>query len=189
MEQIEYAQNNLPCAWAYHDKDIWHQADVDTWNRHNADLPFPYEVGSLKKPHYHFICKFSKSGRYFSAIAKELGVLPSTINRCNNLFRAYEYLTHRNDPDKYQYDESIIGHNDFDIPTDGANSGREEDDQVRLLLSMPLFSTTYESARWAYENGCWSAFRRGYLIWRDIRNETYCPPKDCLRYNQTKKEE
>ena len=92
---INYVQTNFPCAWAMHDKDVWHQSNLDKWNRQNSDLPFPHRVGELKKPHVHFICKFPKSGRYFHAIAKELGVPVSTINRCANLFQAYEYLTHR----------------------------------------------------------------------------------------------
>lgn len=182
---INYVQTNFPCAWALHDKDVWHQSDLDKWNRQNSDLPFPHQVGELKKPHVHFICKFPKSGRYFHAIAKELGVPVSTINRCANLFRAYEYLTHKNDPEKYQYPPDIVGYNDFEVPTDGAGASSEEELQVKLLLEMPIFSTTYETARWAYEHGCWAAFRKGYVIWRDIRNETYSMgkffPKDKLK--------
>ena len=170
---IEYVQTNFPCAWALHDKDVWHQSDLDRWNRQHSDMPFPYRVGELKKPHVHFICKFPKSGRYFHAIAKELGVPVSTINRCSNLFRAYEYLTHKNNPEKYQYELDIIGSNEFEVPTDGVGASKEEEEQVKLLLEMPIFPTTYETARWAYEHGCWAAFRKGYVIWRDIRNETY----------------
>jgi len=175
QEIIEYAQRNLPCAWALHDRDRWQKSDLDKWNRQHSDLPFPHQVGELKKPHVHFICKFPKSGRYFHAIASELGVSASTINRCSNLFRAFEYLVHRNDPDKFQYPPEIIGRNDFEVPTDGARASKEEEAQVKLLLEMPIFPTTYETARWAYENGCWSAFRRAYIIFRDIRNETYFP--------------
>lgn len=170
---IEYAQTNFPCAWALHDKDVWQQSDVDKWNRAHSELPFPHEVGSLKKPHVHFVCKFPNSGRYFHAIAKELGVPPSTINRCTNLYKAYQYLTHKNDPDKYQYDESIVGTHEFDVPTEGNGSASEEEAQVAVLLEMPDFATTAECARWAYENGCWAAFRKGYGIWRDIRAEMH----------------
>lgn len=167
---IEYVQRNFPCAWALHDKDVWLQSDADKWAGKKSDLPFPYEIGSLKKAHVHFICRFPNP-RYFHAIAKEMGVPANTVNRCENLFKAYQYLTHKNDPDKYQYDESIIGTHDFEIPNEGAGMSSEEDEQVGLLLNMPHFNTTREAARWAYQNGCWAAFRKGYAIFRDIRAE------------------
>lgn len=169
-EAIQIAQKNFPCAWALHDRDTWHQRDVDAWNKRHSDLPFPYEVGSLKKPHVHFVVHF-KNPRHFTAIAKELGVPVNTINRCNNLLKAFEYLTHDNDPDKYQYDSEIVGMNDFEVPRPGSSSDNEEERQVCLLLDMPAFATTSECARWAYENGCWASFRKAYGIWRDIRNE------------------
>lgn len=168
---IEYVQENFSCAWALHDKDVWLQSEADAWEQRNPDTPFPYEVGSQKKEHIHFVCTFPKSGRYFHAIANELGVPPNTIQRCNNLLKAYRYLAHLDSPDKYVYDESIIQTHDFVIPTE-SSGGNEEEEQVRVLLEMPAFDTTYEAARWAYEHRVWAAFRRGYAIWRDIRNET-----------------
>ena len=78
---IEYCQQNIPCAWALHDKDIYE----------NDDPKGNYKQGDLKKPHVHFVCRFPNQ-RYFSAIAKELGVENHVINRCNNLFKAYIYL-------------------------------------------------------------------------------------------------
>ena len=67
---IVYCQNNLPCAWALHDKDTYsHDSNDGT-----------YKKGDLKKPHIHFVCSF-KSARWFTAIAKELGVSVNTINR------------------------------------------------------------------------------------------------------------
>ena len=168
---IEYVQSQFSCAWMLHDRDVWLEKDIENWKRKNPEQPCPYVVGEVKKEHVHFVCTFP-SGRYFHAIAKELGVPVNTINRCNNLLKAFEYLTHKNDPDKYQYSEEEVGMNDFVVPLASGNGRSEEDLQVKLLLDMPVFSTTYDMARYAYEQGCWSTFRKAYAIWRDIRNET-----------------
>lgn len=166
---IEYAQKNLPCAWALHDKDVYTLEDAEHWAKYNKDEPFPHQVGELKKPHYHFVCKFPHP-RYFHAIAKELGVSQNAINKCNDLLGAYEYLWHEGREDKYQYDKSIVGTHEFQEPT--SETGVDDElTEVGKLLNMPPFKTTAECARWAYANGCWSSFRKGYSIWRDIRME------------------
>lgn len=157
QEQIEYCQQNLPCAWALHDKDVYEHDDKDG----------KYKKGDPKKPHMHFVCKFPNA-RWFSAIAKEIGVPENTINRCNNLYKAYVYLWHELAPEKYQYDPSIVGFHEFDVPSEHVGISAEEDEQIKLLLEMPSFDSFYEMSRWVYENGCWASFRSNYSMWRDI---------------------
>lgn len=162
---IDYCMENLPCAWALHDKDTYTHDSEDG----------SYKTGDLKKPHYHFVCRFPNP-RYFSGIAKEIGVPVNVINRCNSLYKAYVYLWHKDTPDKYQYDSDIVGVHDFDPPTENGGLGNEEDVQVKALIEMPFeqFETTADMARWAYENGCWSTFKSSYALWRDIRREMKC---------------
>lgn len=72
---------------------------------HDMDVD---KEGNLKKPHYHILLSYPG---------------PTTFNNVNVLTRslfqpipipivslrsAYEYLYHKNDPDKYQYDKSAI---------------------------------------------------------------------------------
>lgn len=166
--EIEWVQKNYSCAWALHDKDCWLESDKRAWESSN-ESDFPHAVGELKKPHVHFIAVF-KNPRYFHGIANEIGVPFNTINRCNNLFKAYEYLCHKNNPEKYQYDETIVGTNEFDIPTENGSAGDEEE-QVGKLLDMPYYESAADCARWAFENGCWATYRKAYGIWRDIRSE------------------
>ena len=154
---IDYCQNNLPCAWALHDKDTYSHDSKDG----------TYKKGDLKKPHIHFVCSF-KSARWFTAIAKELGVPVNTINKVNNLYKAYTYLWHDGHTDKYQYDPSIVGMHDFEPPSDHAGMTAAEDEQVQILLDMPRFETFNELARWAYEQGCWASFKKNYSLWRDV---------------------
>ena len=99
---IDYCKHNLPCAWALHDKDVHTQAAFDAYvKKHDGTLP-DWMPGDLKKPHVHFVCSFPNA-RYFSGIAKEIGVEVNVIRKVNNLYKAYVYLWHMLDPDKYQY--------------------------------------------------------------------------------------
>ena len=122
--------------------------------------------GDLKKPHIHFVCSFPNA-RYFSGIARDLGVPVNTIRKVNNLYKAYVYLWHMLDPDKYQYSKDIVGSHEFEEPSEHAGMTQMEDDQVQILLDMPTFDTFNELCRWAYEQGCWATFRKNYSMWRD----------------------
>lgn len=168
---IDYVQSTYPCAWALHDKDVHTQAEYDAYVRkHDGDKP-DWQPNDLKKAHIHFVCSF-KNARHFSGIAKELGVPIPTIRKVNNLYKAYVYLWHYLDPDKYQYDKSIVGTHEFEEPSEHAGMTQIEDDQVQILLDMPRFSTFNELARWAYDQGCWAAFKKNYALWRDVFLET-----------------
>lgn len=88
----EYLQNNgFQCAISpLHDKDL------------NDD-------GTNKKPHYHveFIFKGTRKKEYILKICQELNT--NLYAQCLEDCQAYyEYLTHKNNPSKYQYDENEI---------------------------------------------------------------------------------
>lgn len=84
---IDYCKQNLPCAWALHDKDVYSQAAFDAYvKKHDGTLP-DWMPGDLKKPHIHFVCSFPNA-RYFSGIAKEIGVEVNVIRKVNNLYKA-----------------------------------------------------------------------------------------------------
>lgn len=65
--------------------------------------------GSSKKPHYHIIVCFDGPTTYnnvYENICKPIG---ATIpKQCFTLHGAYDYLTHNNHPDKYQYGKNEI---------------------------------------------------------------------------------
>ena len=170
QDQIDFVQKNYPCAWALHDKDKHTQGEYDRYiQRHDGEKP-DWNPGDLKKPHIHFVCRFPNA-RYFSGIAKELGVPEPTIRKVNNLYKAYVYLWHMLDPDKYQYDPGIVGRHDWEDPSEHAGMSQAEDEQVQILLDMPAFNSAGDMARWAYEQGCWASFKKNYTLWRDIQKE------------------
>lgn len=163
---IDYCKHNLPCAWALHDKDVHSQASFDAYVKKHEGEPPDWMPGDLKKPHVHFVCSFANA-RYFSGIAKEIGVEVNVIRKVNNLYKAYVYLWHMLDPDKYQYSKDIVGTHEFEEPSEHAGMSQMEDDQVQILLDMPTFDTFNELCRWAYEQGCWATFKSNYAMWRD----------------------
>lgn len=94
----------IPCSISpIHDRDI----KVDT--------------GELKKPHRHIIISFQAPTTYKNALsyAQQLGA--QYIERVGVLKAAYEYETHKNNPDKAQYNEEDI------INLNGFNASLRED--------------------------------------------------------------
>ena len=70
---IDYIQANWPCAWALHDKDTHTEQEfLDYGKHHDGNCP-DWQIGDLKKPHYHFVVKF-KNARYITGVAKEIAV-------------------------------------------------------------------------------------------------------------------
>lgn len=171
QQAIEYVQNNYPCAWALHDKDTYSEANFKKYAKeHDGNCP-SWNIGDLKKPHVHFVVRFPNQ-RYASGVAKDITkhsgvtVTAPTICKCFNLYSSYVYLWHENDLDKYQYPADIVHTHNFDPPQ--PNEGVTEDEQVNTMFDMPHFDSICEMARWAYDNGCWSVFRKNYNLWKDI---------------------
>ena len=71
-------------------------------------------TNEIKKPHWHIIVSFKNKKSYEQAldIAKQLNS-PDPI-KVASLQGAVQYLWHRNNPEKYQYDKSeVVAHNGF----------------------------------------------------------------------------
>lgn len=82
--------------WAF----IYHDKDAD-------------EAGELKTPHYHIVAVFPSSMRLSTPIrqlAQTLKVDPTAISnrRMYDTQLALQYLIHKNDPDKFQYERAAI---------------------------------------------------------------------------------
>lgn len=84
-------------AWILHDKDT---------NK---------ETGELIDPHYHIYLEFPNA-RSLDAVANELGIAPNFVEIVRDKKGILNYLTHNNNPEKYQYDISEV-HSNFDIKT------------------------------------------------------------------------
>lgn len=72
---------------------------------HDKDLNTP--------PHYHIVCTF-KQNKSFESVRKLFPDNQNTIvKKLIDKYGAFEYLTHKNDPDKYQYSDDLVVTNDL----------------------------------------------------------------------------
>lgn len=84
---------------------------------HEFDLDLRTETGELKKPHYHVLLAYPASTTYKNVKSLTVDTLHATVPLvCDNPQGAYDYFTHKYDPDKFQYNADYIEHyNGFDI--------------------------------------------------------------------------
>ena len=80
---------------------------------HDKDLN---PTGEAKKAHHHILLVYSGPTTY-NSVAKFTASLNATIPQALESVRGmYRYFTHKDNPEKYQYDESeILGVNGFNI--------------------------------------------------------------------------
>lgn len=116
--------------WAY----IIHDKDVKT-------------DGSPVEPHIHLYMHFGQSGATFDTVAKWFKEEKQQINSVKGRKAdILKYLTHRNAPDKYQYDESEVVSN-FDI--DAAIKQDEELAQITQKIDDIVFAFAREHITYA----------------------------------------
>ena len=116
--------------WAY----IIHDKDVKT-------------DGSPVEPHIHLYMHFGQSGATFDTVAKWFKEEKQQINSVKGRKAdILKYLTHRNAPDKYQYDESEVVSN-FDI--DAAIKQDEELAQIAQKINDIVFAFAREHITYA----------------------------------------
>jgi hypothetical protein len=94
-------------------------------------------TGEQKKPHFHVIMCYNNTttGNAVKAITDDLGQpIPLPVDSVRGLYR---YLTHKDNPDKYQYDErEITTLNGFDISTYADLSSA---DKTKIKLELTKF--------------------------------------------------
>lgn len=81
----------VPFSYAYHDKDFT-------------------EVGEVKKPHYHVLICFDGPTTYATMQdhAKRVGAANDVTQPVGSVRGIVRYFCHKDNPDKYQYQEDII---------------------------------------------------------------------------------
>lgn len=99
---LERAKDSgIECCTILHDKDINESETSDDTE----------ELGHTKKAHRHWIFAFPNTTTFnhaFSVINKITNC--DKVKGCSNIRGSYAYLTHKYDPDKYQYDSKDITH-------------------------------------------------------------------------------
>ena len=104
---------------------------------HDKDVT---EDGTPKKPHYHWIVRFSKDPRPQSlqfpvnSIKSLKAVVIQSKMLVHNAWGAVEYLTHKNAPEKYQYQEQPTFGRGWDL--DSITTQEQKNEHRRYLKSL-----------------------------------------------------
>lgn len=155
-----------------HDKDTY-LFDVTDENGETV-----HHKGDLKKPHYHIIVRFDNA-RYVSGFTKELGIEDNIIQTCSS-FKSYViYLTHIDEPLKYQYQASdFVG---WLVPQAIKILDKPQDpgdmlmDVLRFIQEHPSISW-FQLAEWCNTYGYYSTLMRNMSLIREVyfeRRNTY----------------
>lgn len=105
--------NNLDCianyAYILHDKDIY---DDDV----KEGEEILHKKGDLKKAHIHMVISFYNVQRW-STVCKMFSTEEDNarVEVCNSRVAQYRYLTHADNPERYQYPKSSIVSNDINF--------------------------------------------------------------------------
>ena len=148
---IDKLLRDYTCAYCLHDKDF-------------------DENGEIKKAHYHFIVCF-KNPRSITGFAKELGIQANYIECCHDLVGSWQYLIHKNDPDKFQYCIDDVQLRNGFIPPD---EERLTDETIfkAFFSELDNFRSFSDMLRWALTNNYYQWYRRNYRIISDIYKES-----------------
>ena len=105
---LRYMERISHYAYILHDKDTYAEEVRD------KDNNLVHEKGELKKAHYHILVDFYNA---CSANAcKRLFVTPADnpkVEVINDMVASYRYLTHKDNPDDYQYSSDCINSSDI----------------------------------------------------------------------------
>lgn len=97
------------------------------------------EDGSARSPHYHILCTFAQN-KSFNSVASLVESSQNTfVQQLQDVGGAFAYLTHQNNPEKFQYnaDDLISDNLDYwlDKIPDYENKSSKNDEFVDDLLS------------------------------------------------------
>lgn len=133
---------------------------------HDSDIA---DDGSPKKTHLHFLGKLDDV-KSPDVVCRDLHIPLNAISNVKSWKAACRYLVHLDSPTKFQYSiDDVVS--SFPILS---FYGLPDEEQARRILdyisscsSLSISSIT----RWSLDNGCYSAFRRGFAIWSQILRE------------------
>ena len=168
--------NRLESFWdkwyyIYHDKDFYTELDKDRYETRNKEKA-PFEVGEIKKPHYHIIGSLNSSRTLANASTK-FGIPSNMVERVGNFKKSVQYLIHANNPEKYQYDKKEIITNDDELEKvlKMKSSDTEKAKTLLEFIETNLYVNMTSLTHFAITNNCWDELRRGQHIYSQLVKE------------------
>lgn len=173
---FEILLNRLPYYWdnfyyILHDKDKYLELDYDEYMADNGKEP-EWKIGDLKKPHYHLIgyCSPTTLGRASIKFGLPSNYVQIAVKPLKDNI---QYLIHRKEPWKYQYEVEEIITNDNEISTK-LRVKVDAEEKAALLLEAIFSSEIYtitQLSQYAIQNHCWDELRRGQHIYSNLIKE------------------
>lgn len=153
----------------YNAVGMLHEMDVFTENDPERGIV----KGQIEKKHWHFVVKF-KNAKTFSALAKELDIEPKFIQKCDNYKGALLYLTHANNPEKFQYSPfgaagTLAG--DLIQITDGRPEYLKILDIAKYISDFKGKIKLSDVLTYSCSNGLYSTYRRDLQTVRELIGE------------------
>lgn len=150
-------------AYILHDQDYYTSEDCDS----DTDL------GKKKKDHFHVVFFWDNSYQ-LGYIANKIGLPSNYMQKTESRSGAIQYLTHKNNPEKHQYNISDIVTNIEKIQS----KFFADDDCIMKASKLLDFITSYSGhltvtqvASWAITENCWDEFRRGQHLFTALISE------------------
>lgn len=164
MQVIDNLQKKFPqYAIAFHNHDVFTADDTDDESK----------IGLPKKDHFHILWIDDKTisrGRS----ANILGIPSNYIKTVDNKTKALQYLFHKNNPEKYQYNPNEVVTN---IPDFVKRYNKDEDGNMKAqkittyIFNCETFLSLTQLTKWCIDNYCWDELRRGQHIFTALINE------------------
>lgn len=173
--------NRLGSFWDHavyikHDKDFYTETEVDLWKAENKSDECPFEIGELKKPHYHVVAWTNKKPLLLGNAATKFDIESNLVQRTKSLRGSIRYLIHKDNPEKYQYSFEDLILIDIDekeiqkhlrMDCDAMDKGKMIFDYIQTHERITLTQLT----KFALESNCYDELRRGQHLWTAIIKE------------------
>lgn len=125
---MKYSVRISHYAYIIHDKDVY-QEDLQ-----DNDGNYVHRKGEIEKPHIHLLIDFYNA--HTPNAVKKLFTTEldkPRVERVVDKVAQYEYLIHKNDPDKYQYEKSAIISDDINYYEKLCISGEKRDSDDKAI--------------------------------------------------------
>lgn len=115
-------ESHIPfCVSPLHDKDV------------NPD-------GTLKKPHWHVLLKFPNKMSYKQVLSLTRMLNSPNPQKCNNLVGMVRYFSHKDNPEKYQYNQQDTkGYCGFDVNKYLLTDAEKAEERYQCIGEMTQF--------------------------------------------------
>ena len=148
---------------------ILHSEDTFT----SEDAEDDSKIGLPKKDHVHIVFFWDNSYQ-LGYIANKIGLPSNYLQRVQSRTGAIQYLTHKNNPEKHQYNVADIVTNIVKLQTKYFS----DDDCLMKASKIVEYITSFRGpftvtavAQWCIYEACWDEFRRGQHLFTTIISE------------------